>query len=235
MIRPDGTQVAYATLRNGGRAGNYDIVTAQLDGRLGLLFCGGDRARQQLTEGGVSQSEPAWSPDGTRLAFPGELDGVLYVVGTDGSNLRQVAERTTGWSVQRSRLAWSPDGRRIAFMRDEEGESGSTDLYVVDVEGRARIARRPRVRASGLVARRRRLMTRVLVLEGPDSELVTETGSALRGTGRDGDESSPWDGLSSPPAVFTVVAAVALVPIVLIAYAMWLRWRVQREGRRRQN
>lgn len=58
VIRPDGTQVAYATLRNGERAGNYDIV-ARLDGRPGLLFFGGDRARQQLTEGGISQSEPA--------------------------------------------------------------------------------------------------------------------------------------------------------------------------------
>ena len=76
---------------------------------------------------------------------------------------------------------------------------------------------------------------RVLVREGLDGELVTEEGSTLRETGTDGDENSPWDGLSSPPALFTVVAAVALIPIVLIAYASRRMWRVQRGGRRRQN
>ena len=358
-ISPNGTQVAYATLRLSERVGYFDIVTAQLDGKPGLLFLRGGRERQQLTEGEVSQSEPAWSPDGariaflqdgdlhtmaadgsdvrgiapgilaaykpaawspdgTRLAFRGGLDGVLYVVGEDGSNLRQVAERTDGWEARSGRLAWSPDGRRIAFMRASEEALGNTDLYVVDVEGNGRAARiawgfgspvwspdsteiffghadayvegqglptpglyaiavddphhARRVTEFGMNSilgmawsldgtRLAVLITplsyytgrsgseyadvllytvdadganlRVLLREGLDGELVAEAGSTLRETDTNGDENSPWDGLSSPSAVFTVVAAVALVPIT--AYALWLRSRVQREGRRRQN
>jgi TolB protein len=49
---------------------------------------------------------PAWSPDGTRLAFVG--DSGIYLMNADGSGgVRLIAGGTDP--------AWSPDGRRIAF------------------------------------------------------------------------------------------------------------------------
>ena len=66
---------------------------------------------------------PAWSPDGSRLAF-GEGwfggDG-LYTTKVDGSDRRKLAEE--GRSP-----AWSPDGTQIAFF-DLDG------LYVIDADG----------------------------------------------------------------------------------------------------
>jgi Tol biopolymer transport system component len=53
--------------------------------------------------------EPAWSPDGRRLAFRSDrLDGPgLYVVGVTGKGLRRLSDG--------GQPDWSPDGERIAF------------------------------------------------------------------------------------------------------------------------
>lgn len=79
---------------------------------------------------------PAWSPDGTMIAFgsaaslPGWLaggDGHIYVMNADGTDLRPV----TSGPGNRAQPSWSPDGRRIAFT-----VLGDPDLlYTVDVDG----------------------------------------------------------------------------------------------------
>jgi Tol biopolymer transport system component len=54
---------------------------------------------------------PAWSPDGRRLAFARQADG-LYVINVDGSGLRRIwSQGFTTYPVD-----WSPDGSKIAFM-----------------------------------------------------------------------------------------------------------------------
>jgi Tol biopolymer transport system component len=70
---------------------------------------------------------PAWSPDGTRLAFRrfAYAGGALCVMDADGSNVRALLE--TGRIADF--LTWSPDGTRIALSRVE---SGNQDLVLVD-------------------------------------------------------------------------------------------------------
>jgi Tol biopolymer transport system component len=66
----------------------------------------------------VLDTEPDWSPDGTRMAFERrtfcgdecETDE-LYVVNADGSNIHPIATPTP--TVESP--AWSPDGQQIAF------------------------------------------------------------------------------------------------------------------------
>ena len=61
---------------------------------------------------------PAWSPDGTQIAFSNQTGGGsgerVYVMGSDGSDRRHLADPPPGWNSA-SRPAWSPTGGAIAF------------------------------------------------------------------------------------------------------------------------
>ncbi len=67
----------------------------------------------RLTVHDASDSFPAWSPDGRRIAFESDRDGndEIYVMNADGSGVTRLTDND---AIDRS-PAWSPDGRRIAF------------------------------------------------------------------------------------------------------------------------
>ena len=52
---------------------------------------------------------PAWSPDGKKLAFTRDFDDEIFVVDANGNNLLNLGARG-------SSLSWSPDGSKIAFV-----------------------------------------------------------------------------------------------------------------------
>ncbi|MEM7204207.1 MAG: winged helix-turn-helix domain-containing protein [Planctomycetota bacterium] len=78
------------------------------------------------------ETDPAVSPDGSRVAFAwGGADDTnydIYVKPRDGDRVRRLT-RDAGRDVH---PAWSPDGRRIAFLRN--GETGAS-AWVVDAMG----------------------------------------------------------------------------------------------------
>jgi hypothetical protein len=83
-------------------------------------------------------STPAWSHDGTRLAWI--YHGNLWTIRADGTGDRQVAAGVSPphWSPDDVRRpSWSPDGARLAFERAafHEGRLRSRDVYRVDATG----------------------------------------------------------------------------------------------------
>ena len=58
-------------------------------------------------------TDPAWSPDGTRIAFASNLDGNydIYSMASDGTDVQQLTQT----DEQEAEPAWSPDGKWIAY------------------------------------------------------------------------------------------------------------------------
>jgi TolB protein len=88
------------------------------------------RQRRRLTSG--SDSDPAWSPDGTKIVFSrGLADGHsrLFLVDVES---RRVTQLTDSDTYQDQDPDWSPDGERIAFMRNADG---FPSIYVINADG----------------------------------------------------------------------------------------------------
>jgi dipeptidyl aminopeptidase/acylaminoacyl peptidase len=102
--------------------------TAKVEGvEKGGLFAVREGRLNQLTED-PADVEPAFSPDGTEIAFAREGD--LFSVRPDGSGQRQL---TSGSAID-SRPVVSPNGRYVVFER-RLTDGAPADLYTVRIEG----------------------------------------------------------------------------------------------------
>jgi Tol biopolymer transport system component len=100
-----------------------EVYTARADGS-GLA---------QLTDNGIPDFDPSWSPDGSEIVFRRHHDGddEIYVMSSDGSAPRNLTnDPAVDWGPE-----WSPDGRWIVF---NSGRDSYRDLhgFVMTPEGR---------------------------------------------------------------------------------------------------
>jgi len=70
------------------------------------------------------------SPDGTRIAFDSDRDGMrgVYVADADGQHVRRVSG--DGWAALPS---WSPDGATLAFVRAEASMPNVWNLWTLEL------------------------------------------------------------------------------------------------------
>jgi TolB protein len=100
------------------RDGDYAIFG--MNGEGGGQHRLSDEHGDPSTPAGVAfQIDPAWSPDGERIAFASAREGSLdvYVMNADGTG----TTRLTSSPENDQRPTWSPDGKRIAFASDANG------------------------------------------------------------------------------------------------------------------
>jgi Tol biopolymer transport system component len=88
---------------------SYDIATVEPDGS----------GRAMLVEGPADDSDPAWSPDGSMLAFSSDRDGDREIYVMDAKN--GAIDQLTHNSIADWDPTWAPTGARIAFVRTWNG------------------------------------------------------------------------------------------------------------------
>src|SRR5580704_1773282 len=91
---------------------------------------GGDAVR--LTAGAGTEIDPAFSPDGSMIAFSGEYDGNVdvYVIPAAGG----VPKRLTYHPAVDRVIGWTPDGKRILFASLRNSTRFTNQLFTIGLD-----------------------------------------------------------------------------------------------------
>ncbi|MGB7805047.1 MAG: hypothetical protein WBM72_05540 [Actinomycetota bacterium] len=97
--------------------GNGKIAFVQFDGGFDIYSVDVDGSDLDRLTGARSDYEPAWSPDGTKIAYDRIVQGTyqIFTMNADGSDRKQLSSGQADnlWST------WSPDGSKLAFTSTE--------------------------------------------------------------------------------------------------------------------
>lgn len=114
------------------------LFVEMVGGNAEILLKVEGRDPENLTNHPALDTFPAWSPDGSRIAFASNRDNAtnIYVMNADGTEVTKVTDVTAKDKAYCQCPSWSPDGESIAYQRRAGNES---QLYTVNMEcGRVR-------------------------------------------------------------------------------------------------
>src|SRR3982750_3284311 len=128
-ISPNGQWVAYTVREANWDDNNYHTEIWLADAKSG-------EPRDLTSNTKKSSPSPAWSPDGSKLAFTTDRDDKrqIYVIDPRGGEARKLTSTEDGIGS----FSWAPDGKSIAFSatepkteadKEREKKFGEFDIY----------------------------------------------------------------------------------------------------------
>jgi Tol biopolymer transport system component len=124
---PDGRLIAFSTTRESYSPYSLGVWLIY------VMNADGTNPRRISPPDAYHDGEPAWSPDGQRLAFSSQRDSrwskEIYVMDADGSNLTRLTENT----IEDISPAWSPDGQTLVYSSSMN--FFDMDLYLMRRDG----------------------------------------------------------------------------------------------------
>jgi len=142
-INVDGTSATCL----GGDLGYNDCPSYKLDGSRIIFDCfdptvgashdlyvmnpDGSGATYLTDSSDIDEGSPAWSPDGSQVAYS------AGAVGTETTNIYLLSPNTqlTTLDGRAGAPAWSPDGTKIALMYKEPGKKATWHIYTMNADG----------------------------------------------------------------------------------------------------
>jgi TolB protein len=116
-------RIAFVGDRDTAGTGNTDIYTMNPDGS----------DVRRLTTDSNPDDNPAWSPDGTKIAFDGYRDGSNAVIIMNADGTDETSITGPGYFYPTGNPAWAPDGSRIVFQVVRAYEDA--ELYIAQADG----------------------------------------------------------------------------------------------------
>jgi TolB protein len=128
---PDGSRIAFTSGRHGGGGGKSMQAPGAGGGNTELYIIDANgSAETRLTDDPGQDLSPAWSPDGSSIAFATDREGnfEIYLMSLSDGKLQNL----TANPALDAQPVWSPDGSRIAFT---SGRDGNEEIYVMNPNG----------------------------------------------------------------------------------------------------
>jgi dipeptidyl aminopeptidase/acylaminoacyl peptidase len=146
QVSPDGSSVAYVV-------GSYDETQNTQRSAIWLASLAEGQAHQ-FTSGEAQDSEPAWSPDSTRLAFTStrhESKPQIFLMDVAGGEAQRLTTTPDGATTP----VWSPDGTRLCYTSAPETDEQKIPQEVEWLKAREHLEKSaPRLRRQGTLQTR---------------------------------------------------------------------------------
>jgi TolB protein len=136
---PDGKKIAFE--RAFGPAANKNPTRVAI---FAMNADGSHLTQLSQTSTRTADSQPQWSPDGTKIAFvrtnttaEPTHKGAIEIMNADGSNIRRI----TPLRIDATDPRWSPNGKRLLFNTwAHPTQSKSANLFTMNADGTHRVA-----------------------------------------------------------------------------------------------